>query len=201
MTWDLTMEAVAGFALIGLGMLMLVLILRRAKRDISIAPKPPPTLTKEAADKDVLEQLEQLGWFGQRNEIQQEQTQSSGLVRAVVAVVGFWPLGLFGVIFWLAWSAPPSSRAEIERRAAVDRQTRQIQEKKRYLCLAAAACKKYDQVRLECATAGNFRTCLRIKMGDDAAYRDTCSLSEGGPALLPPPETPTVLECFFLTLF
>jgi hypothetical protein len=186
------MEAVAGFALIG--MLILVLILCRVRRDVSIAPKPPPKLTKEATDEDVLEQLEKLGWFGQRNEIQQEQTQSSRLVRAAVAVVGFLPLALFGVIFWLGWSAPPPSPAELER-------TRQIQGKKRYLCLAAAACKKYDQVRLECATAGNFRTCLRIKMGDDASYSDTCSVSEGGPALRPPPETPTGLECFFLTLF
>jgi hypothetical protein len=195
------MEAVAGFALIGLGMLILVLILRRARRDVSVAPKPPPMLTKETTDKDVLEQLEQLGWFGQRNEIEQKQTQSSGLVRAAVAILGLWPLALFGVIFWLAWSAPTPSPAEIERRAALDRQTRQIQGKKRYLCLAAAACKKYDQVRLECATAGNFRTCLRIKMGDDASYTDACSVSEGGPALRPPPETPTGLECFFLTLF
>ena len=72
MSEGLTVEAVAGSALIGLGMLMLMLILRRARRDVSIAPKPPPTLTKEAAGKDVLEQLEQLGWFGPRNEIQQE---------------------------------------------------------------------------------------------------------------------------------
>jgi hypothetical protein len=40
--------------------------------------------------------------------------------------------------------------------------------KKLALCHQAAACKKYSKVRQECATAGSFKTCLRIKMGDDA---------------------------------
>ena len=195
------MEAVAGFALIGLGMLILVLILRRARRDVSVAPKPPPMLTKETTDKDVLEQLEQLGWFGQRNEIEQKQTQSSGLVRAAVAILGLWPLALFGVIFWLAWSAPTPSPAEIERRAALDRQTRQIQGKKRYLCLAAAACKKYDQVRTRMRHGRKFQNLLADKNGRRCQLHRRLQRLRGGPALRPPPETPTGLECFFLTLF
>jgi hypothetical protein len=196
MNGGLTIEAVAGLALIGLGTLVLVLMLaRRSRRDLSIPPKPPPRRSEEVSDEEALEQ------FFKRDPIQQTQKQSSRLGRGVAAVLGFWPLALLGVLFWNAWTAPPPSPAELERRAAMDRQSRQNEEKKRYLCLAAAACKKYDQVRLECATAGNFRTCLRIKMGNDASYSDTCSLSEGGPALRPPPDTPTVLECFFLTLF
>ena len=70
---------------------------------------------------------------------------------------------------------------------------------KQYLCLSAKACKKYDEVRLECATAGSFKTCLRVKMGSDADFSGMCSgFVEGGPALPRPPETPNIVECFFL---
>jgi hypothetical protein len=70
------------------------------------------------------------------------------------------------------------------------------------LCHQAAACKKYSKVREECATAGSFKTCLRIKMGDDAHWSDTCSgYVEGGPALPVPPQTPNSVDCFFGTLF
>ena len=64
-----------------------------------------------------------------------------------------------------------------------------------------AACKKYSAARLDCATAGNFKTCLRIKMGDDAYdYAGACSGGEIGAAAKPlPPETPDAIECFFLT--
>ena len=62
----------------------------------------------------------------------------------------------------------------------------------------AAACKKYSDVRLECAVAGNFKTCLRIKMGADAYYAPICSGGEeGAPALLLP-DTPNAFQCFFL---
>jgi hypothetical protein len=70
------------------------------------------------------------------------------------------------------------------------------------LCHQAAACKKYSNVREECATAGSFKTCLRIKMGDDAHWSDTCSgYVEGGPALPLSPQTPNSIDCFFGTLF
>ena len=38
-------------------------------------------------------------------------------------------------------------------------------ETKLALCHQATACKKYSEVREECATAESFKTCLRIKMG------------------------------------
>jgi hypothetical protein len=72
---------------------------------------------------------------------------------------------------------------------------------KSFLCRAAAACKKYSEVRLECATAGNFKTCLRIKMGDDASFSEMCSgYDEGAPAVPLPPETPNAVNCFFRNL-
>lgn len=33
-------------------------------------------------------------------------------------------------------------------------------------CSMKEACKSYSQVRLECATAGNFKNCMEIKLGD-----------------------------------
>jgi hypothetical protein len=73
---------------------------------------------------------------------------------------------------------------------------------KRYLCRAASACRNYDRVRLECATAGHFKTCLRIKMGNEAQYADLCSgFKEGAPAEPRPKETPNFVQCFFLNLF
>jgi hypothetical protein len=74
-------------------------------------------------------------------------------------------------------------------------------QEKLMLCQQAAACKKYSEVRLECATAGSFKTCLRIKMGDNASYSGPCSgYVEGAPAVPPPPGTPSAFECFFRTL-
>jgi hypothetical protein len=70
------------------------------------------------------------------------------------------------------------------------------------LCHQAAACKKYLDVRQECATAGDFRTCMRIKMGNYASWSETCSGDvEGGPAVPLPPQTPNAVECYFRTLF
>jgi hypothetical protein len=70
------------------------------------------------------------------------------------------------------------------------------------LCHQAAACKKYSDVRQQCATAGNFKTCMLVKMGDDASWIDTCSgFVEGGAALPLPPQTPNSADCFFRTLF
>src|SRR5262249_61990704 len=83
-----------------------------------------------------------------------------------------------------------------------DRARQQKEELNLALCRQAAACKKYSEARLECATAGNFKTCLRIKMGEDAAYIGMCSgYEDGAPAVPLPPETPNAVDCFFRTLW
>jgi hypothetical protein len=69
----------------------------------------------------------------------------------------------------------------------------------RYLCRKMAAYSKYDRVRVDCATAGDIDTCLRIKMGDDFRDVETCGVDyAGGPAALLDPRTPNALRCFFL---
>jgi|SRR5579872_4683841 len=70
------------------------------------------------------------------------------------------------------------------------------------LCRLRDACTKYDRVRLECATAGNFKTCLRIKMDKDIQYTDLCSgYNEGAPAVPLDPNTPNFVRCFVLNNF
>ena len=109
---------------------------------------------------------------------------------------------------WLSLTSPhptPPTAEEIqrekERKAKAADESSQREYYKRSLCIEAAACKKYDKMRLECATAGDFKKCLRIKMGSDVVYSERCSgFIEGAPALPPPPETPNAVDCFFRTL-
>jgi hypothetical protein len=121
-----------------------------------------------------------------------------------------WPiLVLWGVVLctpivWQTWIAPPTATEIAERQqrdAAVETARKRRAESEEHLCRQAAACKKYSEARLECATAGNFRTCLRIKMGADAIYSNICSgFDEGGPAVPLPAETPNAVKCFFINL-
>jgi hypothetical protein len=77
----------------------------------------------------------------------------------------------------------------------------EVREQKARLCRWAVRCRQYDAARLECATAGDFNMCVKIKMGNEADYIGACSgFKEGAPAINPSPETPTLFECFFLTL-
>jgi hypothetical protein len=91
------------------------------------------------------------------------------------------------------------AQAQREREAQSQRERK---ERERLLCLEARACKKYSEARLDCATAGNFKTCLRIKMGEDSFYGDMCSgYDVGAPAVALPPDTPNTFQCFFVLNF
>jgi hypothetical protein len=131
---------------------------------------------------------------------------------ASAALVGIIALAFLAWGVWGAWTNPPppptpEQRAQWEREGAAreaQRREREAQgkwksEQERSLCRMAAACKKYDEARLECAAAGNFKSCLRIKMGADADYSSTCSGGDvGAPAVPLPPETPGTVRCFLL---
>jgi hypothetical protein len=92
---------------------------------------------------------------------------------------------------------PRTAQEQAEQQAA----EQQKKESERFLCHLASACQKYREARLDCATAGNLRTCLHIKMGDDALYSGMCSGNDEGAVAVPlPPETPNAVECFFITL-
>jgi hypothetical protein len=115
-------------------------------------------------------------------------------------------ISLLGI--WVAVKTPAPSRTPDEIAARQERQAQKHQAEdkqtglKQLLCEEARACKKYSEARLECATAGSLKTCLRIKMGEDWSYADYCSGYDlGAPAVGPlSPDTPNTVECFFLSL-
>jgi hypothetical protein len=91
--------------------------------------------------------------------------------------------------------------AQAAERSQAESARQQTEQMKLLLCKEAAACEKCSQACLDCAAAGNFKTCLRFRMGDDASYSGICSgYQEGGPAVQLPPETPDAVDCFFRTL-
>ncbi|WP_315742223.1 hypothetical protein [Bradyrhizobium sp. SZCCHNR1075] len=67
-----------------------------------------------------------------------------------------------------------------------------------YLCHIGDVCRRYDEVRLECATAGSFKTCLRVKMDNDASLIPACASEEGAPAIMPP-KLPNRAVCYFVS--
>lgn len=126
--------------------------------------------------------------------------------RLVGLGIVFFFVVLIGIAIWGALTAPPPTpeqqAAADERSKATKQKREQKEQREAELCHMASACKKYDDVRLQCATAGDFQRCLRIKMGDDAGFSGVCSgYDEGAPAQPLPPETPNPAQCFVITLF
>ena|SRR6516162_5399454 len=122
------------------------------------------------------------------------------VVRLAISLLG---LAMMAVALVAVWVVSPHSPLEQAANRARDAQFEKQKEFKLSLCRAAAACKKYGGARLECARAGNFQNCLRIKMGDDSyPYAGTCSGNDlGAPAMPLPLNTPNAVDCFFRTLF
>jgi hypothetical protein len=144
--------------------------------------------------------------------------QSPSVMRVAIAILRLFSvlagvciiLGLLGLIIWHELTAPPLTREQqaaaqtaAATRSEASKQKREQREQNRlHLCRVAEACRNYDDARLQCATAGNFERCLRIKMGEDADYSSVCSGHyEGAPTIPLPPETPNRVQCFFMTLF
>lgn len=87
-----------------------------------------------------------------------------------------------------------ASRATAQARAAADAAKL---EQERYLCRIESVCEKYGKVRQDCATAGSFDNCIRVRMGDDdVGLVDACT--NDGNVLYPSEHMPSGLRCFFL---
>lgn len=69
------------------------------------------------------------------------------------------------------------------------------------LCHLAAVCKKFSATRLECATAGNLKTCLQIKIGRDYDFTSECSDVGDGTLSFQPPNMPGAIKCFLISPF
>ena len=114
-----------------------------------------------------------------------------------IALAGLLGMALIGGAVWAPIEEP--TREEKATTKLREDESKQRIVLDRYLCRKMAACSKYDRVRVDCATAGNIDTCLRIKMGDDFRDVETCGVDyEGGFAALLDPRTPNALRCFFL---
>jgi hypothetical protein len=120
----------------------------------------------------------------------------------VAVIAGFvWLSSMYLLAPPLPNYTPEDMARFAEEQAIRDIRATERRGHQRYLCHAVAACRKYSEARLECATAGNFKTCLRIKMGDDASYSDMCSGYDiGAPAVPLPQETPHWITCFRLSI-
>jgi hypothetical protein len=51
--------------------------------------------------------------------------------------------------------------------ARADAQRKALHEQNQLLCKVKSICAQYGHVRQDCATAGNFTNCMRVKMGDE----------------------------------
>ena len=114
-----------------------------------------------------------------------------------IALAGLLGMALIGGAVWAPIEEP--TREEKATTKLREDESKQRIVLDRYLCRKMAACSKYDRVWVDCATAGNIDTCLRIKMGDDFRDVETCRVDyKGGPAALLDPRTPNAFRCFFL---
>jgi hypothetical protein len=133
------------------------------------------------------------------------------MLRAAAFIATLTPAAVNAWVVWLTIKTPrapeptPLTPAKqtlkqaIEQKRDAERQQKEIRDL--YLCRLATACKKYDQVRLECATANNSKNCIRIKMDENANFIGVCSgYSDGGPAVPLPADTPNALDCWFRTI-
>jgi hypothetical protein len=95
---------------------------------------------------------------------------------------------------------PPETPAQANARlAAAQLQatvTRQAAERTKMLCALRATCSRYGEVRQQCAAAGDFKNCIRVKMGaGDFDQTDSCT-EDGNIAIAPESEIPDRVSCF-----
>ena len=78
-------------------------------------------------------------------------------------------IGVFGALFEpKPPAAPVSPELKQWREAQMDEQQRQavrVAERKQHLCRQQTLCRKFGEVRQACATAGDYKKCVDIKMG------------------------------------
>ena len=66
-----------------------------------------------------------------------------------------------------------------EMQAANQQRAAAAAQRNRQLCMYEVICEKYGKVRQECATAGNFNTCIEVKMGNQSGLLYYCT-NDGG---------------------
>jgi hypothetical protein len=113
--------------------------------------------------------------------------------------VAFAPVLLLVSFFvWEFIKQPTPENARIVDPAATQQQASERQ-RTQSLCHQQALCRKFGEARQECATAGNYKNCLSIKMGDDAMDLYPCM--NDGTAWGAPKDIPNRLTCFLSGVF
>jgi hypothetical protein len=124
----------------------------------------------------------------------------------------FWRIFWGAIVVWIlgasAWEVthppPPETQEQTQARVVAQRaaqaayETKKMQdlvvaERKRNLCNLQAVCTKYGDTRQSCATAGNYNTCLNVKMSNDIGVVSLCT--NDGRIANPPNDMPNTLEC------
>ena len=70
------------------------------------------------------------------------------------------------------------------------------QQRQKTLCRLLSLCSKFGDARAACATAGNYKMCIDIKMGADAMDSYLCT--NDGAVSGQPNDMPTAFECLWL---
>ena len=113
------------------------------------------------------------------------------VVLALLAFVGFA----------IMYPPPPPTAQQVQAEQAAARAraaaaAAQLAQDK-YFCRLEPVCEKYGKVRQDCATAGSFDNCIKVKMGDDdVGLIDACT--NDGNVLYPSEHMPDGLRCFVL---
>ena len=83
-----------------------------------------------------------------------------------------------------------------EMQAANQQRAAAAAQRNRQLCMYEVICEKYGKVRQECATAGNFNTCIEVKMGNQSGLLYHCT-NDGGVLQSIASDLPNVVDCWF----
>jgi hypothetical protein len=134
------------------------------------------------------------------------------VVRAFLSAAWFFvrrhPLATFLIVWVLATvyvvvlvpQPPPETPQQQQARVAAenDREAQRKAEKQqtKALCAWKSRCEKYAQARQECAVAGDFKNCLRVKMGSDDYPLSVSCTDDGKLDDVPESEMPGPVACF-----
>ena len=130
-------------------------------------------------------------------------TLSNGVINFVKRnpIGSFW-IGLIAAFYiFLGVDSVLHPQTAQQQQAAVAAEqfaaTAQLEDanQKKYLCRLTSICSRFATVRQECATAGSFNTCVRVKLGDEDADL-TGSCTNDGKLAFTPDKSPNGIECW-----
>lgn len=133
---------------------------------------------------------------------------SIGTFRKIFAIAVNQPVpaiiivAVVAAVLWMVLFPQPAQ--EIRANQLQDaRQAQAQQETEReaeYLCRLVSICSKFATVRQDCATAGNFDNCVKIKLGEEKFSETTYCTADGRLNYTPSIPVPSKLACLIGSL-